>query len=273
MPILKTFPLILLLPTLASADTVFLEKDGIVAIEAESTSSRLGDWKKKTDVADFMGECHLEFTGNKPENGPPKSPLEYQFTIEKGGTYQLTLRARKRLETEREDISNDCYVSLEGDFEAAGGAPLKLLEEPTKMFGGNSDSWGWTRRLDANHKKHDPLYALKSGETYTLTIHGRSKNFNLDRILLVHKDVGLREAQKKNPREVRSGPSTSSSNFTPLTERRLTNREGRTILAKLLSKNTTTVTVLIDDRRHTLEISTLSDEDQEFLKEWSPEKP
>ena len=127
--------------TVASADTS-LEKKGIVVIEAESTKSRLGDWKKKTDVKGYTGECHLEFTGNKPENGPPKSPLKYKFKINKGGKYQLTLRARKRLETKRQDISNDCYIALKGDFSPGGEAPLKTLKSDTKMFGGNADGWG-----------------------------------------------------------------------------------------------------------------------------------
>ena len=47
------------------AAPVFQEKGGIVAIEAESTASSLGDWKKKTDVKDYSGDCHLEFTGKR----------------------------------------------------------------------------------------------------------------------------------------------------------------------------------------------------------------
>ncbi len=54
-------------------------------MEAESTTSSLGAWKKKTDMPDYGGECHLEFTGNTPEIGPPKSPLKYSFRIDKDG--------------------------------------------------------------------------------------------------------------------------------------------------------------------------------------------
>ena len=103
---MKIFLILALLQPHLLAKPTFQEKSGIIAIEAEATTSRLGRWEKKTDVADYMGECHLEFTGNKAENGPPNSPLKYDFTIQKGGIYQLTLRARKRLETDRADISN-----------------------------------------------------------------------------------------------------------------------------------------------------------------------
>ena len=71
--------------------------------------------EKKTAVKDYSGECHIEFTGNKPESGPPKSPLKYKLQINKPGKYTLAIRARKRLETGRADISTDCFVALKGD--------------------------------------------------------------------------------------------------------------------------------------------------------------
>ena len=258
----------LVLSSISSADT-FLEKKGIVVIEAESTKSRLGDWKRKTDVKGFTGECHLEFTGNKPENGPPKSPLKYKFKINKAGKYQLTLRARKRLETKRQDISNDCYVALKGDFSSGGEAPLKTLKSDTKMFGGNADSWGWTRSLDSNHKKFPAIYQLKAGETYELTISGRSKNFNIDRILLTHTDANLREVQNDNPAESKTDGFSSPKPSPPV--RTLTNKKGQKVSAKLLSKSGDKVTIEVKGRKHEIEISTLSESDQAFINDWQPE--
>ena len=260
-----------LFPAAARCDT-FLEKKGIVVIEAESTKSRLGDWRKKTDVKEYTGECHLEFTGNKPENGPPKSPLKYSFKITKAGKYQLTLRARKRLESKRQDISNDCYVALKGDFKSGGVAPLKTLRSDTKMFGGNADGWGWTRNLDSNHKKFPAIYQLKAGETYELTISGRSKNFNIDRILLTHESVDLRKAQKDNPPESKtdrfSAPTTSTK--PKPTVRKLTNKDGRTVTAQLIGKNGNTLTIEVKGKRHEIKIDSLSDDDQIFLLDWDP---
>lgn len=262
--------LLTLTSCLALADPIFLEKGGIVAMEAESTSSRLGKWEKKTDVADYQGECHLEFTGNKTENGPPESPLKYEFMIQKAGKYSLTLRGRKRLETKRVDISNDCYVAVKGDFESGGAVPLKVLKSDTKMFGGKADGWGWTKQLDVSHKKYEAEYLFKDGETYELTIHGRSKNFNIDRILFVHEDVGLRDAWKDNPRESKTqdGGLAGNSTLRKSVERLLTDKEGRTVLAQLVSKDGDTLVTIIRGRRHEIAISTLSEEDQEFLLEW-----
>ncbi|MDP4626463.1 MAG: hypothetical protein NWT08_15160 [Akkermansiaceae bacterium] len=194
-------PLTLIILPCQAADPVFIEDKGVVVMEAESTDSKLGKWKKKTDVEGFTGECHIEFTGNKPESGPAESPLTYKFKITKEGTYSLVIRARKRLETKREDISNDCYVALKGDFESTGKTPMKLLENDTKLFGGTAEGWGWTAKLDDGHKKFPAEYKLKSGETYELTVSGRSKNFNIDRIMLVHDSENMNKVRNSLPEE------------------------------------------------------------------------
>ncbi len=251
----------------AGAAPLFHEKGGIVAIEAESTPSRLGEWKKKTDVKDYRGECHLEFTGNKPENGPPKSPLKYRFKINKGGKYTLSIRARKRLETKRADISNDCYVALSGDFTSGGEAPLKVLKSDTKMYGGNADGWAWTRNLD-KHKKFPAIYNLKPGEIYELTISGRSKNFNIDRFILVHDSHKLRDVQNRNPDESKSDSFSAAGR--ERTRRTLTNKDGRKVQAELEGKEGNTLTILVKGVRHRVPIDSLSKADQEFLKNWEP---
>ncbi|MDX1679882.1 MAG: hypothetical protein R3242_04030 [Akkermansiaceae bacterium] len=259
-----------LMPVLEASE-VFLEKGGLVVMEAESTRSSLRKWKEKTDVEDYSGKCHLEFTGNRIMNGPPDSPLRYKFQIQKPGKYRLTLRARKRLETEREDLSNDCYVKVSGNYEAGGGAPLDILEEDTKMFGGHKDGWGWAVMLDHDHKKYDAIYDFKAGETYELTISGRSKNFNLDRILFVHESHKLREVQRENPPESQGeGASRMNSKLAPRVTRKLHNQEGQTIEAKLVSKQGNTLIAIVRGRRYEIPMDTLSKEDQEFISEWQP---
>ena len=251
-------------------DPVFQEKGGLVVIEAESTASRLGSWKKKTDVEDYGGECHLEFTGNKPELGPPKSPLKYRFQVSKPGKYQLSIRARKRLETKREDISNDCYVALKGDFTSGGKVPLKILKEDTKMFGGRPDGWGWTMMLDPHGEKFPALYQLKADETYEFTISGRSQNFNIDRFVFVHESVDLKKVQRENPGESKAVDPNGFGRPADRPRRNLTNREGRTIAAELLGKADGKVIILVNGIRHEVAIASLSDEDQAFLKSWKP---
>ncbi len=256
---------VLLAGNALSAPPVFLEKGGLVVIEAESTTSRLGDWKKKTDVKDFQGECHLEFTGNKPESGPPKSPLKYSFTVSKGGTYALVLRARKRLESKRSDISNDCFVALEGDFTPGGDAPLKVLKSDTKLFGGDADGWGIAKTLDVNHKKYPALYKLKPGETYELTISGRSKNFNIDRILFVHESQNAAKVLRENPAESkRSGGEVAQRRERPT--RTLVNKDGKKITAELVEKSGDAISILVRGSKYEIQIDSLSEEDRKFFE-------
>ena len=204
----KRFTICLLFPFIwgsAIADTVFVGKKGLVIMEAESTNSSLKKWKKKEGIEGYTGEAHLEFTGNKPAQGPAHSPLTYHFKVDKEGDYSLLIRANKRLEDQPEDRCNDCYVRLEGDFSATNnkrGAPLEFLKTDTKLFGGKAEGWGWTARLDRDHKKYQPLYRLKPDVVYTLTISGRSQRFNMDRIIFHHSSV--KAARAKDSKEVES---------------------------------------------------------------------
>ena len=256
-----------------AAAPVYQERGGLVVMEAENTSSGLGKWKKKTDVPEFSGECHLEFTGNKAEGGPVGSALKYRFQIRKGGKYSLIIRAHKRLESKREDISNDCYVSLKGDFDTGGAAPLGTLKKDTKLYGGDKEGWGWTAQLDEGHKKYPADYLLKDGEIYELTVSGRSQNFNIDRIFFVHESENMREVKSGNPAESKSDQAdkdTGGSRLPQRTMRKLTNSDGVSIDAELVAKTETAVIIMSKGKRFEIKLSSLSKEDQEFIAGWEP---
>ncbi|MGJ8653733.1 MAG: hypothetical protein ACSHX8_10705 [Opitutaceae bacterium] len=189
------------------AQAIHQEKNGLVSIELEDTDSSLGLWElKQAKLGNaFSGDGYLEFTGNSPISGKPNSPLEYSFTINKGGLYYLHLRCAKEvLEIKgktRTDIANDCYVRVEGDFAAgpnAGDAhkkdaPLALLQADTKFFGGADKQFEWAtgNRLDpgGHNNKRVAVYDFKAGETYKLVVSGRSQFFKVDRLVFRHKDV------------------------------------------------------------------------------------
>ena len=250
----------------------FQESDGLVVMEAESTGSSLGRWDLKTNIHDFQGAGHLEFTGNSIMNGPPKSPLRYEFTISTPGTYRLIMRAHKRLETKRDDLSNDCYVAVSGTYEAGGTASTSILRKDHKFFGGSEEGWGRAELLDVDHKKHPALYKFRAGETYKLTVSGRSKNFNIDRILFVHESHNPKKILSQNPAEStkKGGSPSSGSSLPERVVRELTNRKGQTITAHLLGKTPTTLITMVSGRKVEIPLSTLSDEDQTFIKGWTP---
>lgn len=211
---MKTLPFLaslVLCPCALLAEEIVEEKEGLIRIEAESTSSPLGNWKKKTTLAGYEGDAYLEFTGNTPTNGPADSPLRYRFRTGKGGLYFLHLRCARERVGERNDLANDSYVRLEGDFEAGpdpgdthgDDAPLLMLKKDTKFFGGDHLRFVWAsgNRLDpgGHNNKRVAVYRLEAGKEYALVVSGRSQLFKLDQILFRHDSVSKESAEKTSP--------------------------------------------------------------------------
>jgi hypothetical protein len=196
----------------ASSSNTFLEEDGLIVIEAESTQSNLGrpgsGWLEQSDLPNFTGESYLRFDGNTPVNGPPTQPLEYKFRVQESGLYNLHIHAaRDTTNGQPRDQSNDAFVRVEGDFDQGPGptssdgdnAPLSALQTDTKFFGGAPDRFAWAAgaRLDlgGHENKREAVYDFKAGEEYTLVVSGRSRFFNIDRIVFRRSDVAASTAQ------------------------------------------------------------------------------
>ncbi len=187
------------------AGNYFVEAEGMVTIEAESTSSPHGAWEKKSVITGHTGSGYLEFTANNEESGPAHSPLEYKIKITKPGLYYLHLHcAREDVTIKgklRDDVANDCFVRVEGDYSPGpkpgnrhgDNAPLSLLKGDVKFFGGDAGRFAWAfgNRIDPGGKtnKRVAVYDFKAGQTYNLVISGRSKLFKLDRIVFRHESV------------------------------------------------------------------------------------
>lgn len=190
------------------AGETYQESDGLVVMEMENTKSDLGEWIKigpddKNFVKGATGSGHLEFTGNTINGGDPSSPLTYTFRVSKGGVYHLNMRGRKRLAGAEWDKCNDCYVKLEGDFQTGNkNYATKVLKKDTKVYlpspqkDNGAKTWAWAENLDSKEAHHEPaIYILKAGETYTLTVSGRSIRYNLDRVVFRHQDVPVGKAR------------------------------------------------------------------------------
>jgi hypothetical protein len=122
----------------------------------------------------------------------------------------------------RWDCSNDAYVRLEGDFGAgpeAGDqhhdqARLALLQRNTKLFGGAGDQdfvWTFESSMDpgGHNNKRQPVYALKAGETYCLTVSGRSQYFRINRIAFRRLSYNLDKLESRRHRESKHVPAGS----------------------------------------------------------------
>jgi len=204
---------------IASAQT-YNESGGLVVMEVENTPSSLGLWQEESSLSGYSGSGYLRFLGNTFETGPATSPLEYTFKINQAGLYYLHLHCAKEIHEGRNDVANDCYVRVEGDYNAGPGpytnhgdnASLSLLQSNTKYFGGAVDNWKWENgqnssgsagNLDpgGHQNKRVAVYDFKAGETYKLVVSGRSKFFRLNRIVFRHTNTAQATAQNLNTPE------------------------------------------------------------------------
>jgi hypothetical protein len=166
-----------------------------ILIEAENTNSDLQQWiliqkADKNYVNGASNNTYLEFMGNEPITGKPNSPLEYIFTAPKTTNFQLMLMTSKRLEGVQSDWCNDAFVKLSGDFESASNLKKEDLEKDIKILQDGNDQtpeleWHWASTAEKNRHVYEKFsYQLIKGNTYTLTISGRSQRFSIDYIVL-----------------------------------------------------------------------------------------
>ena len=211
----------------ARAGGTYVEKDGIIVMEAENTNSPVNLWKRETAIPGHTGVAYLDFTGNDPESGLASSPLEYSFRITTGGLYFLHLHCSRETVTingkERNDVANDCYVRVEGDYGTGPkpgnrhgmDAPLSLLKSDVKFFGGDAMKFAWAsgNRIDPGGEtnKRVAIYNFKPGERYKLVVSGRSKLFKLDRILVRHEKVEPKTAEALDLPESNQEPPDKSA--------------------------------------------------------------
>ncbi|MEE1674759.1 DUF5060 domain-containing protein [Agarivorans aestuarii] len=207
-----------------SANTQYIEQNGLIVIEAENTLSSLGEWQGKSELAGYTGASYLEFNGNSYISGPVNSPLEYSFTAAQTGTYHLHMYVARETIDNRTDVANDGYVRLDGNYDAVSGegnATKAILSSDTKFYGGADNKFVWAsgKRLDKNHAKHNAIYNLKAGEEYSFTLSGRSKFFKVDRIVFRHSSVSPASAQNLDL------PETLASNMAKSCEVSETNQQ------------------------------------------------
>ena len=141
--------------------------------------------------------------GNKAITGKPNSPLAYKFTSPKTGNFKLMLMTSKRLEGVKSDWCNDAFVRLSGDYESANTLTTEDLQKDIKILQDGNDEvpeleWHWASTAEKDrHVYNEFIYKLKEGETYTLTLSGRSKRFSVDYIILYDTDTFETNEAKK----------------------------------------------------------------------------
>lgn len=193
---------------------IYQERGGLVVMEMESTSSTLGEWQKESSLPGYSGSGYLQFTGSTNKTSPADSPLEFTFKVNKAGFYYLHMHCAKERQHSQNDVVNNCYVRVEGDYDA-GPAPhadhgdnasLLLLKNDNKYFGGATNKWKWENGQNSSggngnlisgeqQDSRVAVYNFKAGETYKLVVSGGSKFFGIDRIVFRHIDAAQATAQ------------------------------------------------------------------------------
>ncbi len=219
----------------AAAQEVFLEQDGIVAIEAESATAVPGWETHAPAVANIRGEALLSTGGDSicssnTNKAKDFAPLDYHFRISKAGTYRLRLNIHKQVHCVdvgdpsqlaachdgakcvshgvqsdgdscasnrcwRSDVSNDAFVNIV----TAEGAPLKWVggtTDITKLYGGSGSNYAWSGNNALDHGGSKHAPDWDlSAGDYVLEVRNRSNGFSFDRLILVEASASDADAK------------------------------------------------------------------------------
>jgi len=142
----------------------------VIRLEAES-ADRTGTRWELEDPTYLVYRNANSFT-----SVPDVEFLEYQFTAPATGTYQLRLRARAIQQTPgRNDLHNDAWIKMDGN--PVNG--VIDVRDFTKVFTSGDGNWhiGGTAQTTVNSPFRQNL---NGGQTYTLTVAGRSQGYGID---------------------------------------------------------------------------------------------
>lgn len=153
----------------------------------------------------FVGTGFIEYQGDDSFGSQEDNPITYTFTIDTPGTYRLIFRGYKnhldpdgpnpinnknRAAKFAWDRNNDVWIKMEGDYDANtaydNGAQESDLREYNKFIGRGDTGWGQTGSIEPSSGVFKgAYYQFKAGETYQLSVVGRSNQYNIDRIMLL----------------------------------------------------------------------------------------
>lgn len=193
---------------------VFLEKDGLVVVEAESALQDKS-WKVKQKVADHTGLGYIVWEGNDQMQNPGEGLRTYRIRISKAGTYRVQLRtyiAKGDNSTEHNDVwlrlpdADDFYGEKKDHRvypKGSGKTPQPKGASKDgwfKSYYNTLGEWGW-KTATSDHDAHDIYAEFAQPGDYTIELSGRSSGFAVDRIVLYHASVSESDATSTTQKE------------------------------------------------------------------------
>lgn len=174
----------------SSSAATFLESDGILIMEAES-SPAAGDWGLETSIGGYAGSGYLVWNGADAfgVESAGRGTVTYTFKIEKAGNYELQWRSRITRGNNSTE-HNDSWVRFPSGQNISGE---EALSGWTKVFMSTLGRWAW-QSATVDHVGRRVRQYFSAGE-HTLQISGRSNGHAIDRISLYHyNDVAFSES-------------------------------------------------------------------------------
>ncbi|MDO7083510.1 hypothetical protein WNY51_05235 [Pseudocolwellia sp. AS88] len=204
------------LPALSNSTGAFIESNGVVVVEMESTNYS-GSWKL------VHGGNAIEWMGNDEFNKPGKGVIDIKVKITNPGIYQFDW-ANKIGEGSSTTEANDSWLKIESDkfygdngitivcpkgMDTAKNTCIGELPEGAGQLGwfkayrsgGEVSEFIWS----TNTSDNDPhkIYAqFNHPGIYTVQISGRSKHHIIDRFIMT-KDAVMHELVKHQDESVR----------------------------------------------------------------------
>ncbi len=157
----------------------FVERNGIVVMDVESTSPA-GSWRRETSIGGYKGSAYYVWRGADrfASSGAGQGTMRYRFRINTPGNYQLRWRSRIASGNSATE-SNDSWVRFPTGRNVSGEHSLNGW---TKAYMNTLGSWSWdARTVDGRGL---PLRQYFSAGDHYLEVSGRSNGHALDRIVL-----------------------------------------------------------------------------------------
>ncbi|UXP32064.1 hypothetical protein N6H18_17110 [Reichenbachiella agarivorans] len=167
---------------------LFVERGGVLLIEAEETELR-GDWRVVQSFDEqAAGEGHLEFVGDNSYGiAANQNTLRYTVQVTNPGLYQVKWKSRNGKEAERFDERNDSWLRVNADafLGTQRGLQTDLTGDFAKMWVQDLQSWSWDCYGEHHGVNGMQLYAeFEEAGIYTIEVCGRSQYHPIDQILL-----------------------------------------------------------------------------------------
>lgn len=204
----------LLAGTGSGTDGAFIEDNGLVVIEMESTDNLPNSWVNSagstspniSSPGSATGGDFIVWEGGQSLNAQGNSTISYPIEITTTGTYQFKWRSQVGNGTSSTD-HNDTWLKIEGDsfYGQKGGNGAIVCPKGFngsndctgnvpqggggngwfKVYSSGSTNWTWST-LTSDNDGHQIFARFDTPGTYNVLISVRSSSHALDRMVLAH---------------------------------------------------------------------------------------